>query len=96
MAPLPAREVSGEPGFDLLGLPVCPLEEKAVEVERQHLPAAFPHEPSLLLEGLIDFVINPPTRERGLGAAEQHLIPEPDTSVDLVVDVIAGEKLMLV
>jgi hypothetical protein len=94
MAPLPAREVGGEPRLDLLCLAARPLEEKAVEVKRdqcQHLPAALPHEPPLLLKSLVDFVIDPPTRQGGLGAAEQHLIPEPDAPVDLVVDVVTGE-----
>jgi hypothetical protein len=72
MASLPAREVGGEPGFDLLRLAARPLEEKAVKVERderQHLPTTLPHESALLLEGFVDFVVDPPTRQGGLGTA---------------------------
>jgi hypothetical protein len=31
-----------------------------------------------------------------LGAAQQHLIPELDTAIDLLVEVVAWEQLMLV
>jgi hypothetical protein len=96
---LPAREVGGKPGFDLVRLPARPLEKKAVEIERderQHLPPALAHEPSLLLERFIDFLIDPAARQGGLGAAQQHLVPEPDAAVDLLVDVVTWEQLVLV
>ena len=32
IVPLPAGEVGGESGLDLLGLSACPLQEKAIEV----------------------------------------------------------------
>src|SRR5215475_11050898 len=99
MAPLPTGEVGREPGFDLFRLAAWPREEKAVEVEGnegKHLRATLFHQPALLLEGLVDFVIDPPARQGGLRATEQHLVPEPDAAVDLLIDVVTWTHLVLV
>ena len=72
MASLPAGEVGSEPRLDLFRLAARPLKEKAVKVERdegQHLRATLFHQTAFLLEGLIDFVIDPPALR---DAWEQH------------------------
>ena|SRR6266850_5587892 len=73
VVPLPAREIRRQPRFDLLRLPAGPFEEKTVEVEGdegQHLGAPLFHQAALLLEGCVDFIIDPPARQGGLRAAQ--------------------------
>ena len=59
------------------------------------IPSLFPNL-ALLFEGSIDLILHPPTPERLLGAAQQHFIPEPDSPINLVIDVITRMHLLFV
>jgi hypothetical protein len=64
--------------------------------ERQHLLAPLLHQPLLLVEGGVYFVVHPPTRQQRLRAAEQDFVPESDAAIHLGVDVVAGQELVIV
>ena len=98
---LPADEVGGDAAgdFRLLAALVVRAEQEAVQVERnqrEHFLAPLFHDLHLLLECPVDFAIHPPTGQRRLGGAEQHLVPELDAPVNAPVQVVAGQQLMLV
>jgi hypothetical protein len=99
VAPTPAGEVGGQPGLNLLSLAARPLEQKTIDIERderQHFPAALLHEASLFFKGQVNLIVDPPARQGRLRATQQHLIPEPDTTVDLLINVITGKHLVFV
>jgi hypothetical protein len=52
--------------------------------------------PPLFLGSGVNLVIDPPVRERVSGCAEQCIVPETDTPVYLLVDVVAGQHLVSV
>ena len=73
--------------------------QEAVQVERdqrEHLLAPLFHDLRLLLERAVDFAVHPPTGQRRLGGAEQHLVSKPNAPVNALVQIIAGQQLMLV
>jgi Resolvase, N terminal domain len=72
------------------------LLEIVTALEQRGIGFKSLHETALLLESGIDLVTDPLARQGRLGAAQQHLIPEPDAPVDLVVDVIPWEHLVFV
>src|SRR5208337_4068504 len=97
----PSREVGCQALADRLRLPTLPLaaEQVAVKVQRnqgQYLLLALFHELAFLLERAINLIVNPPACQRVFGAAEQDLVPHPNPTVNLFVDVVARQKLLFV
>jgi hypothetical protein len=58
--------------------------------------ASFLAQLLFLLQGDGDLVVDPPTRQRGLRCAQEHLVPDADAAIHLRVDIVPREELMLV
>ena len=97
---LPADEVGGDAAgdFRLLAALVIRAEQEAVQVERnqrEHFLAPLFHDLRLFLERAVDFAVHPPTGQRRPGGTEQDLVPKPDAPVNALVQIVAGQQLML-